>query len=137
MWVEGSCSWEPHDWGLDSHAHGNRPEQGRPGPRREKLSELLTTHPKVPHVTWTTEMDESRFILLRVLATICRDGVGWVGVQILLSLNCNAKSTLHLLHQYGPLQHGIGGNDGGLGRLAQVDHPRRRCSLGRHRNGSV
>lgn len=46
------------------------------------------------------------------------------------------NSTLHLLHQQGPLQHWVGGNDGSLGCLAQVNHSGRSCCLGRNWNGS-
>lgn len=67
--------------------------------------------------------------------------IGTVGKKSLYILgvsrcSCNSNCTLHLLHQEGPLQHGIGGEERSLGCLAQVDHPGRRGRLGRNRNGS-
>lgn len=58
--MEGSSRWETHDGGLEGHAHGNRPEQRRPGSSCEELTELLSTHPKAPHVTCMTGTHERR-----------------------------------------------------------------------------
>lgn len=65
--MEGSCSWETHYGGLDGHAHGNRPEQGRPASRGVELSELLPAHAKTPHVAWMKQGMNQHFSLVSLV----------------------------------------------------------------------
>lgn len=145
--MERPCSRETHDGGFNGHSHGDWAEQRRSGPCSKELPELLSTHPKVPHVTYMKAQQKNLFALLvmnsfklqkkeeNLYFKMSTFSFFFPPKHCIVKVNPNC--TLHLLHQHSTLQHRIGGNDGCLGHLAHVDHPMRRGRLSRNRNGAA